>query len=117
MAPFTPENGGPRIRKRFRAELDAGASPFRFPRPTELDAGELRTRSIGAFALSEHDWRDEVRLGEPEAIEFLQALDARFERVESFYGMTPRRRRLFDWGVRPTPHDWLYPFLEQRVYR
>ncbi|MEO0650168.1 MAG: glycosyltransferase family 39 protein [Planctomycetota bacterium] len=113
--PFTPENGGPGIRKRFRAALEAGASPYRFPKPTGLDATALATRDLDAFALSEHDWRDALRLDDPHARAFLDALDARFPSRTTFHGLPGRLRRCFDWGVRPTPHDWLYPFMEQTI--
>lgn len=114
--PFTPENGGPGIAKRFRAELEAGASPWRFPPKTGLDANELARRRLDAFVLSEHDWQDDVRLGSASTLGFLEALDQRFGRVVVHTGIAPAGRRMFDWGVRATPHDWLYPFLEQRLY-
>jgi 4-amino-4-deoxy-L-arabinose transferase-like glycosyltransferase len=113
---FVSENGGPKLWKRFRDALARGESPFRFPKATGIDADELVARELDAFVLSEHDLADELRLGEPAAARFIDALEARFPRVESFVGLGPRARRLFDWGVGRTPHDWLYPFLEQRVY-
>lgn len=115
--PFVAENGGPRIKPRFDAGVAAGETPFRFAKPTRLDAAALGRAPLDAFVLSEFDWREELRLGEPGAERFAAALDRRFGEPTRFVGLGPTARRLFGLGLAPAPHDWLYPFQEVLVWK
>ncbi len=74
----------------------------------------LAAAPLDAFALSEFDWREEQRLGNPAVEPFLAGLDERFPACEHFSGIAPAWRAAF--GPLPAPHDWLYPFVEVRVH-
>ncbi|WP_419191812.1 glycosyltransferase family 39 protein [Engelhardtia mirabilis] len=114
--PFVRENGGPKLKPRFEARLAAGDSPFTFAAPTGFDPAVLSREAADAFVASEFDWREELRLDDPEARAFLAALDARYGAPQRFAGISPALRRLFSFGLSPAPHDWLYPFQEVWVW-
>jgi 4-amino-4-deoxy-L-arabinose transferase-like glycosyltransferase len=82
---------------------------------TGWDVDELRRKDPSVVLLSEFEWREEERLGNPKAIRFLAELESRYTREAVFHEWPAAWRQVFT--PRAAPHDWLYPFADVRCYR
>ena len=85
--------------------------------PPGLDARKLRANPPDAFVLSEFDVREELRLGDASAEAFLEELDRIYPDRHRFQGIPKGFRAAVSGGLRPVPHDWLYPFADLWLYR
>ena len=79
------------------------------------DARRLRKQSPEWFVMSEFMWSHQLELGTPAAREVLEMLDRDYELVASFESFPTSERWLF--GHPHPPHDWLYPFPAQRIWK
>ena len=107
--PVTTWNGGERTRTRYES-----GTPVRIVACEDWDPARLGREAPEWFLISEFDVREELRLGDARALEFLGALEAGWDVVASFEGMPASRRRLFGGHA---PHDWLYPYANVKIYR
>lgn len=107
--PVTPWNGGERTRSRY-----ANDTPVRIVPCEEWSVTPLTIERPEWFLLSEFDVREEIRLGEAPAAEFLRTLNAGWVEAASFDALPVSQRRLFGGYA---PHDWLYPYAGVKVFR
>ena len=113
--PVTPWNGGLDGRPRFVAEMKGGGGRYRFVLCEDWDTAKLERERPDWILLSEFEWREEERLGDPEASTFRSALSRHYREVSRFERFPAGARWIF--GRRFAPHDWLYPFADVRIYR
>lgn len=107
--PLTVWNGGERTRGRF-----ASGTTLRLVPCENWDPAPLRSVRPEWFVVSEFDTREVTRLGNEDALRFLDELDAGWEVAAEFRAMPESARRLFGSFA---PHDWLYPYATVRVYQ
>ena len=80
---------------------------------TGFDVAKLRATNPAVFAISEFEYREDLRLHpNGKAAAFLRALDERYTKIETFPFV-----RQFGWPGRDfAPHDYIYNHPETRVY-
>jgi len=109
--PLTPYNLGPRNPRNSPGNE-------RFVICPGWDAKKLERELPEWFVTSEFETRDEVRLGDPRARDFMEVLKFHYR---ASYHYPPRSTRGFAAGFPNrdlwTPHDWLYTRPTIRIYR
>jgi hypothetical protein len=113
--PLTRWNGGDDAvtRPRFLDDQKAGRIAWTLV-PCGPTGPSLEATRPDCVYLSEFEWREEDRLGNPAFAEWLRQLDARHDLAASFDSFPPAWRWAF--GRPFAPHDWLYPFAQARVH-
>ena len=124
--PLVPYNGGAKSREAYEQDPSARRYPLLV---TGWDASSLDKERPPYFALSEFEFREELRLcGEPLSAERVASGGEQFRDFARFWNLLNERYELAGrWGgwrapawLAPAdyvPHDWLYPLPETRVYR
>ena len=79
------------------------------------DEGRLRQQAPEWFVMSEFMWSHQLELGTPAAKRVLAVLDRDYDLVASFETFPRAERWLY--GNPRAPHDWLYPFPTQRIWK
>lgn len=92
------------------SQLSDGRYEFIF---TGFDAETLLRSLPEYFVMSELEWREPARLNDQEFGKFLDALEQKYLRAETFKNRAP----LALPGRGFVPHDFLYPNPEIRIYR
>jgi 4-amino-4-deoxy-L-arabinose transferase-like glycosyltransferase len=110
--PVSPWNAGPLTRETF-AQWDAEHDERIVV--TGWDTGRLEAMRPWAFFLSDLESRDLLRLRDPQAVEFVRALD----RIYAYHTVIANPRPRFSWlapGREWAPPDWLYPWPQITLY-
>ena len=115
--PVSPFNGGPVLRGLFDEWNRRTGEQVVI---TGWDATKLREAKPNFFFLSNLESQDLVRLREPDALDFVAALDALYQQTDEFPGA---RRSLpvapWRWlfpGLWSGPPDWLYRQCRVTLY-
>jgi len=124
--PLVPYNGGAKSREVYEQDPSARRYPLLV---TGWDAASLSKERPPCFAVSEFEFREELRLcGKPLSAPRVASQGAQFRDFARFWNrLNDRCEVAGQWGgwrapvwLAPTgyvPHDWLYPQPETRVYR